>query len=101
MKKILIAITIFIIAFSCVGCSGNPLVGKWEDERDIVEFKSNGKFTSSVYFMSGEYTVNGNQVTMNIPLVGKDTYDFKIENGVLTMRGKIMSSTVQHEFKKK
>ncbi len=101
MKKTLLIIGVLLIIFYFVSSSSNPLVGEWADDQDTVIFKSNGEFTSSTYFMTGTYTVDGNQLTMNVPMIGKEVYKFSIQNKTLIMSGELYGSKTRYVFNKK
>lgn len=87
-KVSLFLVLVAVILVMC-SCGGNGLVGKWEDDSDVIQFKSNGKYISQVYFGFGEeseYSINGDKLTLIEPLVGKEEYTYEIEGEKLLLK---------------
>ncbi|MFW6015941.1 MAG: zinc-ribbon domain-containing protein [bacterium] len=87
---LLIALIIIlgIIIFRPFGNNSSAIVGKWEDEYDVITFKKDGTYISSYYFGLGnvnEYRVDKGKIIFNIALLGKEEYLFDIKDNKLYM----------------
>lgn len=103
MKKF----TIFlVVALLCgiiliVGGNSNSIVGKWQDNHDIVEFKSDGKFTAQSYWLGGSYTVSGNKLSLSPAMENMQEFTYEInKDGHLILKRINSKYTTQYDFKK-
>lgn len=89
-RKIIVLLVAIGIIFSLGGCKkSNSIVGKWQDKKDIVEFKSDGSFKSQYYWGGGAYTVSKNKLTLSPTMLNKEDYTYEIDNnGDLILKGK-------------
>ncbi len=79
----------------------NEICGRWQDERDIVTFKSNGTYNASYYWLSGDYTIEGDKLTMSYVLAGAQTYYIDCFNDELTLYKDIDKTDKLTTFTKK
>lgn len=54
-------------------------MGRWSDKNDIVEFKKDGTFTASYYWIGGSYTTKGNTITLSPTLLSLENYTYEIK----------------------
>ena len=94
MNRISAFITIMICAlFFCAGCgksrSKDPLIGVWENDKDTIEFKEDGTYTSYYYYMGGgEWShIDGEDDKIEIlhPLLGKEFHKVVINGDDLEL----------------
>lgn len=66
----------------------NKIIGRWQNEHDIVEFMKNGQFKAGYYWLNGNYEISGSTIIMNTLILGNETYIFSIDGDTLTLTDK-------------
>lgn len=82
----LVIIVLFVSACSSTSNGKNAVIGKWEDESSIVEFKKDGKLGTNDIWGSGEWYIDGDHLIISTSLLGKSEYVYDIKDNVLRLR---------------
>lgn len=82
--------SVLVIAFGLIIYAGysstkNNIVGRWTDSKDIIEFKSDGRFTAEYYWIGGSYEIKGNKLVISSFMEDKKEFDYEIKGDELTI----------------
>lgn len=66
-----------------------PIIGTWENDKEVITFNSNGTFEASYYWLGGTYRVDEThyELTLVADVNGKDKYFFIIDGDTLKLFG--------------
>ncbi len=64
----------------------SDIVGKWENNKELVEFRSDGSMTAGYYWLNGKYTLEDDDIIDITDLGGKQEYTYKIDGDTLTLK---------------
>lgn len=66
-----------------------PIIGTWENDKEVITFNSNGTFEASYYWWGGTYRVDETnyELTLVADVNGKDKYFFIIDGDTLKLFG--------------
>lgn len=60
-------------------------VGRWEDDKEIIEFKSDGTFTAQYYWLGGSYEVKDKKLVISSFMEDKKEFNYEIKGDELTI----------------
>jgi len=95
-KVVLMALALLMLVCMASCSAGNKLIGKWQDDYELVEFKKDGSFSASYYWLGGSYTIDGDALILSAALTGKKSFTYAVEGDTLYLYG--ASGSVQFEF---
>lgn len=96
--SIILLMTLVIFCYPSCGSSQNTIVGKWSNNIETVEFKKDGSFSASYYWLGGSYEIEGNSIKLASALTGNETYTYDISGDTLTFYNS--SGSVKYQFSK-
>ena len=78
----------------------NPIIGRWEDEEDVVTFNDNETFNSFFYWMGGSYMLNksNSKITLLGKMSGKEEYYYTIDHDILILYSDAEMTDVKYCF---
>ena len=78
----------------------NPIIGRWEDENELITFNDDETFNSFYYWLEGSYILNesNNKITLIAKISGKEEYYYTLEDDTLTLYSDTEMTNVRYCF---